>query len=112
MSESPSRSLEEDVFGPYWRQAMCQPYLAIEYFHRRFGLARTAYYDLIAHRIKITQLAQPGATTTVKGRAMFCLHVVEACDALAEEAMARARAPAEGDAPTGASSSMGGGQAG
>ena len=100
MSDTPSLSLEEEVFGPRWKTTLCKPYQAFEYFEKRFGLGRSAYYEILSKRLRPTQLAPEGSGARTKGRGLFCAHVVEECDRLLAEALARAEAGEE--APGGA----------
>ncbi len=86
-------SLEEEIFGPYWQKAMCRTEQVITYFERRFGLRRSAYYDILAPRLPQTSLAGDDHTGRMVGQGMFCIQVVEECDKLQEEAMARAKRP-------------------
>ena len=86
-------SLEEEIFGPHWKTMMCKPYQAFAYFERRFGLGRSAYYEILVPRLPKTSLAPENASRGLVGVGMFCLQVVEECDKLQEEAMARAERP-------------------
>ena len=90
---STTPSLEEEVFGPHWKTKMCKPDQVIVYFERRFGLGRSAYYDILAPRLPHTSLAPENHGGRLVGQGMFCIQVVEECDRLQEEAMARAKRP-------------------
>ena len=98
MPETPS--LEEQVFGPRWKTALCKPYQAREYFQRRFDLGVSAYYEILSPLLVRVRLApenakrRPGKSRRTTGLVMFAAHVVEECDRLVAEAEARARARA------------------
>ena len=87
-NEEHSRALEEEIFGTGWRAKCCTTHQAIEYFTRRFGLGRTAFYASLYPLVTRVRLVPKG--DNVKGSLFLVEDIVRGADALFERVKAQA----------------------
>ncbi len=89
--------LEEELFGPRWREATCSTDQAQAYFTRRFGfVSRQAFYDILGEKLKRVPLAPANQGHKTVGYVLFVSHLVAVCNEIEEQARRRIRTEPDG----------------